>query len=93
MIKIGIDFDDVLAGFVNIACELCNKERGTAYTKEDVVLHTQKKTSLHGDMTHVLQQRMYRRITMMTEHMRCSRYRLTQKCLCVCSDRKLTCIL
>lgn len=36
MIKIGIDFDDVLAGFVNIACELCNKERGTAYTKEDI---------------------------------------------------------
>lgn len=36
MIKIGVDFDDVLAGFVNIACELCNKERGTAYTKEDI---------------------------------------------------------
>ena len=33
MIKIGVDFDDVLAGFVNIACELCNKERGTTYTK------------------------------------------------------------
>ena len=36
MIKIGVDFDDVLAGFVNIACELCNKERGTTYTKEDI---------------------------------------------------------
>ena len=34
MIKIGVDFDDVLAGFVDIACQLCNEEHDTVYTKE-----------------------------------------------------------
>lgn len=34
--KIGIDFDDVLAPFVSIACDLCNKEKGTNYSAEDI---------------------------------------------------------
>lgn len=36
MIKIGVDFDDVLAGFVDVACQLCNEEHDTVYTKEDI---------------------------------------------------------
>ena len=83
MIKIGVDFDDVLAGFVNIACELCNKERGTTYTKEDI-------TAWGYDTCPAA--KTYRHITMMTEYMRCSRYRLTQRCSCECSDRKPMCI-
>lgn len=83
MIKIGVDFDDVLAGFVNLPVSSATR---------NVVLHIQRKTLLHGDMIHVLQQRTYRHITMMTEYTRCSRYRLTQRCSCECSDRKPMCI-
>lgn len=36
MLKIGIDFDDVLAPFVSICCDLCNEENGTAYMENDV---------------------------------------------------------
>lgn len=34
--KIGIDYDDVLAPFVSIACGLCNKEKGTSYSAQDI---------------------------------------------------------
>lgn len=34
--KFGIDFDDVLAPFVSLACDLCNSENGTNYTVEDI---------------------------------------------------------
>lgn len=36
MIKVGIDFDDVLAPFVQVACDLCNEENGTWILKEDI---------------------------------------------------------
>ena len=34
--KFGIDFDDVLAPFVEVAISLCNKDKGTFYSKEDI---------------------------------------------------------
>lgn len=34
--KIGIDVDDVLMPFVDIACQLCNVERGTSYSAKDI---------------------------------------------------------